>query len=135
MAEVGVGGPPVYPTAVARTPVCFRSDSDGSQKQPMPKVASRVAWRDDDIVIILVGVVIVVPLSLLFAVAVAVARVSGDDDGNGGNENATTLILVGRRHARIDRNEPVIIVASCRSADVFIVCIIIIICLWKPESE
>jgi len=47
----------VYPTVVARTPGCFRRDSDGSQKQPMPNVASRTAKRD---VVLLTSVTIVV---------------------------------------------------------------------------
>ena len=39
---------PVYPTVVESTPGCLRSDSAGSQKHPMPNVASRIACNDDE---------------------------------------------------------------------------------------
>lgn len=72
-------GAPVYPTAVARTPGCLRRVSDGSQKQPMPKVASRVANRDVALFFLLVVVVDCVP-PLLFAIGGA-----ADADANAGS--------------------------------------------------
>ena len=45
VADDGGRGAPGYPTVVARIPGCLRSVSDGSQKHPMPKVASRAAPR------------------------------------------------------------------------------------------
>lgn len=77
-------GAPVYPTAVARIPGCLRSVSDGSQKHPMPKVASRVAQRDVDVGIMLRLVVVV------GGTVEADAENNAEDDG--GTENATALM-------------------------------------------
>jgi len=83
-----LGGAPVYPTVVARTPGCLRRDSAGSQKHPMPNVASRTADRG-----------MLPPL-------VAIRDDFGDNaNGDNGSDGSSTNPEAGEAlHARINRN-------------------------------
>ena len=81
-AAVGglLAGAPVYPAVVASTPGRFNSDSAGSQKQPIPNVASRIAERETSL--IQVGVD-----------TTNEHRRSGETNENAGSANANKLLL------------------------------------------
>lgn len=75
-----LSGAPVYPTVVASTPGCLRRDSAGSQKHPMPKVASLTADRDDGDLVVAMAAGTVDGESLFLFVAVGEKAALRPDD-------------------------------------------------------